>query len=180
MFLAWKLLRLPPPSPDGTPGAPLEPRRDGPRKIGLLGTPVGLLLLFPVLYLAYMLYVRTTTALNQLDLRLLYPAYFPLLVLALVLIDRLRRLDTGEPGGDRWWRIGWTTAHVWAVANIAAGAVAMVGFAAGHPYFNGNYEADVFQQVRSNPALDALPADCTALLESSERPVPRLRRAVES
>lgn len=166
MFLAWKLLRLAPPSADGTPAAPLGLGAMIRHRIHLLGTPVGLLLLFPTLYLAYMLYVRTTTALNQLDLRLLYPAYFPLLVLALVLIDRLRRLDTGElvepgePGGDHWWRIGWTTAHVWAVANVAAGAVGMVAFAAGHPYFNGNYEADVFQRVRTNPALDALPADC--------------------
>lgn len=161
MYLAWRLLRLPPSSADGVAGAAPGLGAMVRHKIDLLGTPLGLLLLFPTLYLAYMLYVRTTTALNQLDLRLLYPAYFPLMILGLVLIDHLRRLDGDEPGGDPWWKIGWTTAHVWAVANVAAGAVAMVAFAAGHPYFNGNYEADVFQQVRSNPALDALPADCT-------------------
>ena len=159
--LAWKLLRLPPGTEPGAPPATrLGPAAVVRRVLSDLGTPIGLLLLFPVLYMLYMVYVRTTTALNQLDLRLLYPAYFPLMVLALVLIDRLRRLDDGTPAGARWWRLGWTTAHVWAVANVVAGLVAMVAFAAGHPYFKGNYESDVFVSVRDNPALEALPADC--------------------
>ena len=137
--------------------------------------------------MAYMVYVRTTTALNQLDLRLLYPAYFPLMVLALVLISRLRRLDDGTPGGDRWWRVGLGTAHVWAVANVVAGLVAMVAFAAGHPYFTGNYESDTFDEVRANPALDALPADCTVYSNVPNGLYPALgalwspqRRALES
>jgi len=159
-YLAWRLLRVPPSAADGAATGPLGFTSVIRRIFGLLGSSIGLLLLFPVLYLTYMLYVRTTTALNQLDLRLLYPAYFPLMMLALVLIDHLRRLDADGPRGDRWWRIGWTAVHVWAVANVAAGAVAVVAFAAGHPYFNGNYEADVFQEVRSNPALDAVPTDC--------------------
>ena len=36
----------------------------------------------------------------------------------------------------------------------------MIAFAAGHPYFIGNYEADLFKQIRANPALEALPANC--------------------
>ena len=50
---------------------------------GWLGRPTGLVALQPVLYLVYILYIRSTTALNQLDLRLLEPAYLPFVVLAL-------------------------------------------------------------------------------------------------
>ncbi len=150
----WKVLQR---RPDGTA------RGDAPATVirrlwSAAGTPLGLLLLVATLYMAYMLYVRTTTALNQLDLRLLYPAYFPLLVLGLALVDRARRLEGTDDA--RWRRLGWNAAHVWAVANVAAGLVAMVGFAAGHPYFAGNYESDVFDEVRANVALDALPDDC--------------------
>ncbi len=125
-----------------------------------------------MLYPLYMLYVRTTTALNQLDLRLLYPAYFPLMILTLALLERLRRLDateTSDPavdtpdtagGSGRWQRRGVVTAAAWSVLNVAAGLVAVVAFAAGHPYFNGNYESDVFVDVRANPAIAALPDGC--------------------
>ncbi|MEX0768866.1 MAG: hypothetical protein WD029_10385, partial [Microthrixaceae bacterium] len=41
-----------------------------------------------------------------------------------------------------------------------AGCVAMIAFAAGHPYFIGNYESDLFQQIRSNPVLQEIPANC--------------------
>ncbi len=155
VWVTWKVLQR---RPDGTE------RHDGfgsvvRRLFAALGTPLGLLLLVPTLYLAYMIYVRTTTALNQLDLRLLYPAYFPLLVLGVALVDRARRLD--GTSATRWWRAAWSGAHVWAVLNVAAGLVAMVGFAAGHPYFEGNYESDVFDEVRANPALDAIPDGCT-------------------
>jgi hypothetical protein len=187
-LLAWWVLRL----PAGTSAASAGTERLGPGAIvgrvwRALGTPVGLVFLFPTLYMAYMVYVRTTTALNQLDLRLLYPAYFPLMVVALVLISRLRRLDDGTPGGDRWWRVGMATAHVWAVANVVAGMVAMVAFAAGHPYFTGNYESDVFDEVRANPALEALPAECTLYSNLPNGLYPALgahwspqRRALES
>ncbi len=146
-WLAWKVLRAP--VDGGT-------RSVGARLAYLAGRPLGLLVGFAILYMAYMLYVRTTTALNQLDLRLLYPAYFPLSFVALALLERLRRL---EPS-DRWERFGLATAGAWCVLNVAAATVGVVAFAAGHPYFSGNYEADVFDAVRENPAIAALPADC--------------------
>ncbi len=140
------------------------------RKLRLVGGPVGLLLLMSFGYLLYMLYVRTTTALNQLDLRLLNPAYLSLLVAALALIAHLR--DLGPEPGNRWWPRGLAVAHVWAVANIAAGMVAMVGFAAGNPYFDGNYNSDTFRDVRDNPALDALPDGLPGGVEPAQRPLP--------
>jgi hypothetical protein len=128
------------------------------RAYRLAGGPTGLMLLMAFGYLVYMLYVRSTTALNQLDLRLLNPAYIPLVVLGLTLIARLDAL--GPAPANRWPRRGLVVAAVWTVANIGAGMVAMVAFAAGNPYFEGNYETDTFVAVRDNPALDALPADC--------------------
>ena len=194
IYLAWRLLRVPRPETLGASGNPsrelLSTGAVVHRLVAIPGTTLGLLLFFPILYMVYMLYVRTTTALNQLDLRLLYPAYFPLMFLALALIDRLPRLNStaetaADPAsesaagartgsgsgsgsdtsaaaaqGNRWWKIGYGGAHVWAAANLAAGCVAMVAFAAGHPYFIGNYEANVFEQVRANPAIEALPANC--------------------
>ena len=195
LYLAWRILRVPSaenPAAGRTPAEELlSARQVLHRLIVIPGTTLGLLLFFPVLYMLYMLYVRTTTALNQLDLRLLYPAYFPLMFLALALIDRLPRLNTTSDAADtpsnRWWKIGYAGAHVWAVANLAAGCFAMVAFAAGHPYFIGNYEADVFDQVRVNPALGALPADCklysnlpNGLYPSYEAQWSPKRRALES
>lgn len=147
LWLTWRVLTRDRPARD-VPGHVLR----------LLGRPLGLLAMFAVLYLLYMLYVRTTTALNQLDTRLLYPAYFPLMFLALALLERVRRLDGAD--STTWQRRGLGVAVVWAGASVLAGMVGMVAFAAGHPYFNGNYESDTFDEVRLNPAIEALPADC--------------------
>jgi hypothetical protein len=148
-------------------------RRDGESLVGrcvrLLGGSTGLVLLMGVGYLLYMLYVRSTTALNQLDLRLLEPAYLPLMVCGLRLMDRLGALDglgraasapTPVTATGRWTARGVLAVRLWAVANVAAGLVAAVGFAAGHPYFDGNYNADDYEEVRESPALDAIPDDC--------------------
>ncbi|MGI9577278.1 MAG: hypothetical protein ACR2OH_03670, partial [Microthrixaceae bacterium] len=123
-----------------------------------LGRPSGLLAVQAFGYLAYMLYVRSTTALNQLELRLLNPAYFSLIVLALLLISQLGRID--GPAGARWHSRGLVVAYIWAAANVAVGLYAAVNFAAGDPFFNGNYESDTFVEVRANPALDSLPEGC--------------------
>ena len=143
-----------------------EARADGERSVwsaatGWLGRPTGLVALQPVLYLVYILYIRSTTALNQLDLRLLEPAYLPFMVLALAVIARLRALP--PVGESAWWRVGYASAHVWAAANVIAGLAAVVLFATGNPYFEGNYNADRFDRVRQNAALDELPADCTTV-----------------
>ena len=121
-----------------------------------MGGPLGLLVGFAVLYLTYMLYVRTTTALNQLDLRLLFPAYFPLMISGLALLDRSERLEG-------WERRGPAIAGAWAGVNVTAGLVAVVLFAAGNPYFSGNYEADVFDRVRADAVVTNLPDDCEQL-----------------
>ena len=140
----------------------LATRRDGEsivaRALRLVGGPTGLMLGMGVGYLVYMLYVRSTTALNQLDLRVRHPAYLPLLVAALTLIAHLG--DLGPEPANRWPRRGMVVAYAWAALNIGAGLVAIVGFAAGNGYFDGNYERDVFSAVRDTPALDALPAGC--------------------
>lgn len=145
--LTWKVLR----TGEGSPVAQVWNR---------LGSPLGLLLIIGVGYLAYMLFVRTTTALNELDLRLLFQAYFPLMFLALALCDRLRRLDPVGVAEGRWAKAGLGVPVGWATVNVAAGLLATVMFATGHPYFAGNYNADEFEAVRANPAVEALPADC--------------------
>lgn len=132
---------------------------------GALGRPVGLLVLTPVLYLTYMLYIRSTTALNQLDLRLLEPAYLPLVAVGLSLAARLRAVP--PEGASPWWRVARTGAHVWALANVAAGVVAVVAFAAGNPFFDGNYSSDTYERARASVALDALPDGC---VDSSNLP----------
>ncbi|MGB3411102.1 MAG: hypothetical protein WBA45_07870, partial [Microthrixaceae bacterium] len=139
------------------------------RGYGLLGTPIGLIGMFACLYLAYMLYVRTTTALNQLDLRLLFPAYFPLLIVVLAVLDRLSERQDGGLS-----RPAYGAVHLWAAANLCAGLVGMVAFGMGHPYFPGDYAADTFAAVRDNPALDAVPAGCTSFSNLPNALYPRL------
>jgi hypothetical protein len=115
--------------------------------------------LTPVLYLLYLLYIRSTTALNQLDLRLLEPAYLPLVVVGLGVVARSRRIP--PVGASVWWRTSRAAAHVWAVANVVAGLVAVVLFATGDPYFEGNYSSEGFDRVRAAAVLDTLPAGCS-------------------
>ncbi|MEZ5238684.1 MAG: hypothetical protein R2716_06955 [Microthrixaceae bacterium] len=124
--------------------------------VAWIGSPSGLLAIAAFGYLAYMVYVRSSTALNRLELRLLNPAYFSLIALALVLVANLDRLDRD----GTWLRRGRVVVALWAVANIAAGFYAAVLFATGDPFFEGNYNSEVFEEVRANPALDSLPADC--------------------
>jgi hypothetical protein len=148
---------------------------DGPvprQVVRLLGRPSGLLLLQAGLYLLYMLYIRSTTALNQLDLRLLNPAYLPLMVLALALVAHLRAVP--PPGRSPEFRIGWAAAHVWAVLNVALGIVAVAAFALGNSFFPGNYESDTFVEVRDDPALDAVSADCHPVSNQPNGLYPRL------
>jgi hypothetical protein len=152
VVVAWRVLRTDAAAHDETPTQ---------RVLVALGGPVGLVALHVGAYLTYMLYVRTTTALNQLDLRLLNPAYLGLVTLALVLVDRLRRVPD-----ERWWRAGRATVHAWAVANVVAGVVGAVVFASGNPYFTGNYESDTFRQIREDPALQALPGECDEVVSN--------------
>lgn len=150
VVLGWRVL-----SARAAQEGAASPARFG---LHLLGGTLGLLLLHVLAYLGYMLYVRTTTALNRLDLRLLFPAYFPIVVLGLALVARLRLLD-GE-GSTTWARRGRTVAGVWAGANVLVGLTAMVLFAGGASFDDGDYESDAFDAVRASPALDALPEDC--------------------
>lgn len=137
----------------------------------LLGTPIGLIGMFACLYMLYMLYVRTTTALNQLDLRLLFPSYFPLMIVVVALLARL----AARPDIDI--RIGkscFLAVHGWAVVNVCAGLIGMVAFGMGHPYFPGDYADSTFVAVRDNPALNAVPADCDNFSNLPNALYPRL------
>ncbi len=149
-WLGWRVLGA------GARRSPFDTRVR--RFVSWLGRPTGLLAVQAFGYLAYMLYVRSTTALNQLELRLLNPAYFSLVALALVLISQLGHIDGAA--GRRWQSRGMVVAHVWAAANIAVGVWAALTFAGGDPFFEGNYESDDFVAVRANPALDAIPPGC--------------------
>jgi hypothetical protein len=164
VWLGWKVLAALPSRGEGDS----MPRR----LVAWVGRPTGLLALNAFGYLAYMLYVRTTTALNQLDVRLLNPAYLSLLALALVLVDRLVLLP--PPGASPWVARGRAVAHAWAAANIAAGLVAVVMFATGDPFFDGNYESSTFRDVRANAALDAVPEGCRVYSNLPNGLYPRL------
>ena len=149
----WRILRSRPPRTGFD-----SPVR---RFVAWSGSASGLLAVQAFGYLAYMLYVRSTTALNQLELRLLNPAYFSLLALALVLVANLHRI----PGraGRNWERLGRAVVWVWAVANVAVGVYAAFNFAAGDAFFDGNYESDTFVDVRADPVLDSIPVGCEVL-----------------
>ena len=110
------------------------------------------------IYVAYMVYVRTTTALNVLDLRLLNAAYFGMIVLAMVLADRLEAL--GPASTNPWFGRARVVTGGWAVVNVAIGLVAIVGFAGGNSFFAGNYENETFTAVRASAALQAIPDGC--------------------
>ena len=128
------------------------------RLLAWLGRPSGLLAWLAFGYLGYMWYVRSTTALNLLGLRLLHPAYLPLMALALVLIDRSRWLPPDED--NRWHRGGVVVAGVWAVTNVVVGLVAAATFVAGGDFFVGSYNSDAFDRARASIALEAIPEGC--------------------
>ncbi len=142
------------------------------RMVAWIGSASGLLAVQAFGYLTYMLYVRSTTALNRLDLRLLNPAYFSLLALALVLVANLGRIG-GDPG-RRWERTGRIVVIVWATANVTLGVFAAGNFAAGNQFFDGNYESTKFQAVRENPALAAVPTGCVTYSNLPNALYPRL------
>lgn len=150
-WLGWRVLAARVPDPD------LRARLGW--LLDWLGGPSGLLAVQAFGYLAYMWFVRSSVALNQLDIRLLNPAYYSLLALALVLVDRTK-LIVGPDGDSPWHRRGLVVVRGWAVANVVLGLSAVVVFAAGHDFFAGNYESELFRDVRADPVLDSVPADC--------------------
>jgi len=156
---------------DSNRGAPTSLRLR--RLWAVLGRGPGLLLLTAALYLLYMLYIRTTTALNQLDLRLLNPAYFSLLTLGLIVVDRTRRL--GPDDEQPWHRRALALAYLWATLNLVAGLAGILMFVTGSSFFNGNYSSDTFIKVRSSePVLAAIPKDCVVYSNLPNGLYPRL------
>ena len=147
--LGWKVLAARP----GDEDAPWWRRT-----VTWLGRPTGLLALLAFGYLGYMWYVRTSAALNLLGLRLLNPAYLPLMVLALVLIDRSRWLAPGD--SNRWHRGGLLVAGAWAAVNVAVGLFAAATLATGGDLFIGSYNSEAFDAARASEALEALPEGC--------------------
>lgn len=128
-----------------------------------VGTPLGLLILWIAGYLVYMWYVRSTTALNQLDLRLLFPSYFPIVISGFLLVDRTRWLADLDDGPRLATRVRGAVslaAAAFTILMIILGFVATVTFLGGHEYFVGNYESDRFEDVRDNPVLASIPDGC--------------------
>ncbi len=167
--LAWTVLRVPPDDPDGTPlgpGAVLS--RLGHR----IGSPLGLVVGFAVGYLVYMLYVRTTTALNQLDLRLLFPAYFPLLVGALALIERLDRPPA------RFSRLGQLTVRTWVAANVVAGG-RRSGARRRQPVLRGQLRVRGVRGCPGQPGARRARGRLPHVLQPPQRPLSRGRVALE-
>jgi hypothetical protein len=131
--------------------------------VDLSSSPTGLLVIHIVVYVAYMLYARTTTGLNQLDFRLLNPVYLPLVIVALVVLDRVLAAPAGGVADGRqpqWARAARTTAWAWAGLNLVVGVAMIAYFTTSPDLFVGNYERAAVDTVRSSPALDAIPAGC--------------------
>ena len=118
----------------------------------------GLLVVHVAVYAAYMLYARSTTGLNQLDFRLLNPIYLPLVISALVILDRVAAGD--DERSPRWRSAARTTAFAWAGLNVVLGLGMVAYFATSPDLFVGNYERAAFDQVRDSPALQSLPTGC--------------------
>lgn len=134
-----------------------------PELLRRVGTPLGLLVLWIAGYLVYMWYVRSTTALNQLDLRLLFPAYFPIIISGFLLVDRTRWLADRDPAprlATTMRGVVTNIAAVFTVLMVILGFIATVMFLGGHEYFIGNYESDTFEDVRDNPVLEQIPDGC--------------------
>ncbi|MFN8051461.1 MAG: hypothetical protein U0Q22_08505 [Acidimicrobiales bacterium] len=116
--------------------------------VDIVASETGLLVLHIGVYLAYMLYARTTTGLNRLDFRLLNPVYLPLVIVALVILDR-----AGAP-------IGIGVARAWAGLNLLLGVGMIAYFATSPDLFVGNYERPAFDAVRHSSALAAITPGC--------------------
>ena len=123
--------------------------------LALAGTGAGLLVVHLLGYLVYMLYARTTTGLNQLDFRLLNPAYLPLIITALVILDRVQ-----DTPGPRWPVAARTLAVLWAAVNLAVGVAMVVYFSTAPDLFGGNYERAAYDAARGSRALDSLDPGC--------------------
>lgn len=124
--------------------------------------PLGLVVIHILVYVAYMLYARTTTGLNRLDFRLLNPVYLPLVVVGLAILDRVVRREAAP-----WPGLARAAAGSWAAVNLVLGLGMVAYFTTSPDLFVGNYERDAFDEVRESPALDALPASCRGRVSSN-------------
>lgn len=122
----------------------------------LLASPTGLVGGHAVVYLVYMLYVRTTTGLNQLDFRLLNPMYLSMVIVALVILDRV----IADRSDVRWQRAARVVLGSWAGLNLIIGLGMVAYFSTDPALFDGNYESRQYDLARASSALDALPAGC--------------------
>ena len=122
------------------------------------GTLPGLLVIHTATYALYMLYARTTTGLNQLDFRLLNPLYLPLVLLAILTLDRVARSNPGI-----WARAATAALALWTALNLALGIGMVAYFQSGPDLFGGNYSGPTFDRARRSEALDAIPSDCRLL-----------------
>ena len=128
-----------------------------------LGTTSGLLLMHVGIYTVYIWYVRSTTALNKIDYRLLNPIYLPMVLLLAALVSRLVVLGRlpGATDQDRAWatraRLAFTA---WVALSIVVGVAMVPYFASGPRLFDGNYASAEFASVRANVALQELPRGC--------------------
>ena len=140
--------------------------------LAVAATGAGLLAAHAVIYLLYMLYARTTTGLNQLDFRLLNPAYLPLVGVALVILDRIIDAGTASvarsatnpnvrtPVPQKWSTAARWTAGLWAATNLAMGVAMVVYFSTSPDLFVGNYERPAFVTARASRALAELDPSC--------------------
>lgn len=120
-----------------------------------LSKPIGLAVFQVVGFGSYILYVRSTTALNRLDVRLLNPLYLGLISIGAYVTVQVVRHGDGVAS-----RVGRVALGSWAVGNVVLGLVMVGYFASGAEVFKGNYNSHRYDVVQTSTALKALPADC--------------------
>lgn len=125
------------------------------RMLAIAAGPAGLLVLHICGHIAYLIYARSTTAFDRLSFRLLEPVAGPAVVLGLVVLARVISRARAP-----WPTAALLTARAWATLTIVVGVGMVPYFATGPDLFDGNYERETFERIRTDTVVAAAAESC--------------------